>query len=61
MGSIYPVNVDTLRSPQQRAQDIAEFTALEQYLSTCQTFLALVQELQPTRIVSPSHPSYLVR
>lgn len=39
--------------------DRSAFTSLEDYLRLCSAFLSYVENYQPTRIISPSHPNYV--
>jgi len=39
--------------------DRSAFTSLSDYFALCSTFLSYLEESQPTRIVSPSHPNYM--
>lgn len=49
----------TLKDLQESVQDEKAFKILDDYLAICLAFLTLVNETQPTRIVSPSHPHYI--
>lgn len=44
---------------QASVQDRAAFTALNDYHELCSTFLRVIEAIQPTRIISPSHPHYI--
>jgi hypothetical protein len=39
--------------------DRSAFTSLEDYLRLCSAFLGYAENIQPTRIISPSHPNYV--
>lgn len=39
--------------------DRSAFSSLEDYLRLCSAFLGYVENIQPTRIISPSHANYL--
>lgn len=39
--------------------DKSAFTSLEDYLRLCSAFLDYAEDIQPTRIISPSHPNYV--
>lgn len=49
----------TLVDLQASVRDTSAFNRLEDYYRLCQVFLELVQKMQPTRIVSPTHNNYV--
>src|SRR5216684_4385701 len=49
----------TLADLQVSVQDRLAFRNLTDYLTLCSTFLALLERIRPTRIVSPTHPNYI--
>jgi hypothetical protein len=49
----------TLVNLQASVQDRSAFGTLSDYATLCEAFLRLVQSMQPTRIVSPSHHNYI--
>jgi hypothetical protein len=49
----------TLVNLQASVQDRLAFGTLSDYATLCEAFLRLVQSMQPTRIVSPSHHNYI--
>jgi hypothetical protein len=49
----------TLGDLQESVQDKTSFVSLEDYQRLGRTFLAFLEESQPTRIISPSHPHYI--
>ncbi|MDI6753549.1 MAG: hypothetical protein QME78_04050 [Thermodesulfobacteriota bacterium] len=49
----------TLADLQESVQDKSAFGTLDDYLKIGRTFLALVEKMRPTRIVSPSHRNYI--
>ncbi len=49
----------TLADLQESVQDKSAFDKLDDYLVIGNAFLSLVENTQPTRIVSPSHPNYV--
>jgi hypothetical protein len=44
---------------QVSVQNKLAFTALEDYIDVCQTFLQFIAESEPTRIISPTHHNYV--
>ena len=44
---------------QASVRDRAAFGELEHYFTLCHTFLTLIEETQPTRIISPTHHNYV--
>ena len=53
------MNNITLIDLQNRVRDISAINTLSEYLSICLDFLSFIHEIQPTRIISPSHPYYI--
>ena len=53
------MTVTSLGDLQASVIDRSAFTSLEDYLRLCSAFLGHVENSQPTRIISPSHPSYM--
>ena len=49
----------TLTDLQISVRDRSAFTRLVDYFTLCRAFLDLIERLQPTRIVSPSHHNYI--
>jgi hypothetical protein len=49
----------TLADLQESVQDRSAFRTLDNYLTIGHAFLAFVEEVRPTRIVSPSQPNYI--
>src|SRR5579872_5110027 len=49
----------TLADLQVSVQDRLAFNSLADYVALCSSFLALLERMQPTRIVSPTHPNYI--
>ncbi|HLF26796.1 MAG TPA: hypothetical protein VJG32_10695 [Anaerolineae bacterium] len=49
----------TLEDLQESVQDKLAFRTLADYCTICRAFLAFVKKTRPTRIVSPSHLSYI--
>jgi hypothetical protein len=49
----------TLADLQESVLDKKAFKSLADYFALCHVFLEFLQETQPTRIVSPSHPHYI--
>lgn len=49
----------TLEDLQVSVQDRSAFGDLADYYTLCHAFLTLVEEIEPTRIVSPRHPNYI--
>jgi len=49
----------TLADLQVSVQDKSAFGTMADYFTLCCAFLELVQRIQPTRIVSPSHHNYI--
>ena len=49
----------TLGDLQESVRDKTAYRTLDDYLRICRAFLRLLGEVQPTRIVSPSHPHYI--
>ncbi|MGH2506326.1 MAG: hypothetical protein ACRDHZ_02770 [Ktedonobacteraceae bacterium] len=48
-----------LHDLQASVRDTLAFTTLTDYITLCQTLLELLEETQPTRIISPAHHSYI--
>lgn len=53
------MNNVTLANLQKRVRDGSAFNTLDEYLTICLDFLSFINEAQPTRIISPSHPHYI--
>jgi len=49
----------TLADLQASVQDRLAFKSLADYVALCRSFLALLERIRPTRIVSPTHPNYI--
>ncbi|NPV75506.1 MAG: hypothetical protein HPY59_03940 [Anaerolineae bacterium] len=49
----------TLVDLQTSVRDTGAFNGLEDYYQLCNAFLVLMQRIQPTRIVSPTHSNYV--
>lgn len=49
----------TLVDLQASVRDTSAFNRLEDYYQLCKTFLELMQKIQPTRIISPTHNNYV--
>jgi len=49
----------TLADLQESVKDRSAFSELEHYFTLCHTFLTLIEETQPTRIISPTHHNYV--
>lgn len=49
----------TLADLQKLVRDSSALSTLSDYLAICLDFLTFVNETQPTRIISPSHPHYI--
>lgn len=49
----------SLHDLQINVQNRLAFTTLTDYITLCQTFLELLEEIQPTRIISPTHHNYI--
>ena len=53
------MTANALGDLQASVVDRSAFTSLEDYLRLCSAFLGYVENIQPTRILSPSHPNYV--
>ena len=49
----------TLADLQASVRDKSAFGELAQYFTLCHTFLTLIEETQPTRIISPTDHNYV--
>ncbi len=49
----------TLIDLQASVRDTSAFNGLEDYYELCKAFLELMQKMQPTRIISPTHNNYV--
>lgn len=49
----------TLADLQASVKDKSAFGELGHYFTLCHTFLTLIEEAQPTRIISPTHHNYV--
>ena len=49
----------TLGDLQESVRDRSGFGNLDDYFKLCQTFILLLQKIQPTRIISPTHENYI--
>ena len=49
----------TLADLQASVRDTSAFNRLEDYYQLCKAFLELMQKMQPTRIISPTHNNYV--
>lgn len=49
----------TLADLQASVRDKSAFGELVHYFTLCHTFLMLIQETQPTRIISPTYHNYV--
>lgn len=45
--------------PQASVQDRSAFHDLDDYVTLCRSFLALLERTRPTRIISPTHSNYI--
>ncbi len=50
---------NNLTELQVEVQSKLAFTTLAEYIHTCKNFLQLLQEMQPTRIISPTNHNYI--
>lgn len=53
------MNITNLSELQADVQGKLPFTSLADYISTCKSYLQLLQEMQPTRIISPTNHHYI--
>lgn len=53
------MTANSLGDLQASVIDRSAFTSLEDYRRLCSAFLGCVATIQPTRIISPSHPNYM--
>ena len=53
------MTANTLGDLQASVVDRSALTSLEDYLRLCSAFLGYAENIQPTRIISPSHPNYV--
>jgi hypothetical protein len=53
------MNPVALSDLQASLRDTSAFGELDHYFSLCHAFLSLIEEAQPTRIVSPTHHNYI--
>lgn len=53
------MTVTTLADLQASVRDKSAFSELGHYFTLCHAFLMLIEETQPTRIISPSHHNYM--
>ncbi|ACL25122.1 hypothetical protein [Chloroflexus aggregans] len=49
----------TLVDLQTSVRDTSAFNRLQDYYQLCKAFLVLMQKMQPTRIISPTHNNYM--
>jgi hypothetical protein len=53
------MNEDILSSLQEQVRDGSGFQRLDDYVAICLAFLSYINEVLPTRIISPSQPHYI--